>query len=154
MYEYRTMPLFAHPPIAVAFLKDPPPGVEKWSAGEVPAGCKFWRFAFEGRTFYTEPPDHYNCAVGAHTHAISQPPHREGILEDTVGFMVGNGYLEMAEVPKIPVIPTTPNYIAYGPVASAPFAPDVVLIAAKPYTAMLVYEAALRAGAANPLSTI
>lgn len=148
------MSLFAHPPIAVAFLHEQPHGVDKWSAGQVPAGCSFWRYAFEGRTFYTEPADHWNCAVGAHTHAIPQPPHRAGVLADTVGFMVGSGYLEMAEVPGIPVLPASPNYVAYGPLASAPFAADVVLLAVKPYTAMLVYEAALRAGAAQPLSNI
>lgn len=146
--------MFAHPPIGIAFLQQKPEGVEKWSAGEVPAGCSFWRFAFEGRSFYTEPSDHYNCAVGAHTHGIVQPPNRAGILEDTVGFMVGNGYLEMAEVPAIPVLKETPKYIVYGPVGSGQFPPDLVLLALKPYAAMLLYEAAVRAGAAPSAASI
>lgn len=143
------MSLFVHPPVAVAFLEERPAGVEKWTAGPVPAGCSFWRYAFEGRTFYTEPEDHYNCAVGAHTHAIPQPPARAGVLNETVGLMVANEYVLMSEVPDIPTLPAMPRFIAYGPVASAPFAPDVVLIAARPYEAMLIYEAALRAGAAT-----
>ena len=146
--------MFAHPPIGISFLQHPPEGLAKWTAGEVPAGCSFWRYAFEGRSFYTEASDHYNCAVGAHTHGISQPPNRAGILEDTVGFMVGKGYLEMAEVPAIPVLQHTPKYIAYGPAPFAPSFPDLVLLALKPYAAMLVYEAAVRAGAAQPASSI
>lgn len=150
----KAMPLFAYPPIGIAFLQEPPVGVEKWKEGEVPAGCSFWRLAFTGRTFYTQPADHYNCAVGAHIHGIAQPPNRAGILEDTVGFMVGNKYLEMAEVPAIPVLPTSPHYIAYGPVESTAFSPDLVLLAVKPYSAMLVYEAAIRAGAADAFSNV
>lgn len=104
----------------------------------------------EGRgTFYTEPADHLNCAVGAHTHAIAQPANRASVLEDTIGFMIGNGYIEMAEVPDIPVLRQSPRYIAYGPAASALFAADLVLLAAKPYAAMLLYEAAVGAGAAQ-----
>jgi uncharacterized protein (DUF169 family) len=52
----------------------------------------------------------------------------------------------MAEVPGIPVLPKQPEFIAYAPATEANFAPDVVLIAAKPASAMLIYEAALRAG--------
>jgi uncharacterized protein (DUF169 family) len=68
--------------------------------------------------------------------------------------MVSQGYIEMVEVPSIPTLPTTPSYIAYGPVESASFKPDVVLIAAKPAAAMLLYEIAVRAGAANGLTNI
>jgi uncharacterized protein (DUF169 family) len=148
------MSLFTHPPVGIAFLNDPPEGLEKWTAGEVPAGCSFWRYAFAGRSFYTEQSDHYNCAVGAHTHGITLPPNRAGVLGDTVGFMVEQGYIEMAEVPGIPVLPKAPNYVAYGPVASAPFSPDLVLLALKPYAAMLLYEAAVRVDAAQALSSI
>jgi uncharacterized protein (DUF169 family) len=139
------------PPVAIGFLDSPPAGVGAWSDGPVPAGCFFWKKAQEGQTFYTIPSDHYNCAVGAYTHNIALPEERSGELEQTVGFMVGNGYIRMEEVPGIPTLPATPAVIAYAPVDSAPFVPSVVVIAAQPALAMLLYEAVLRAGAGTAL---
>src|SRR5882762_4358664 len=107
-----------------------------------------------GRAFYTVPADHYNCAVGAHTHAISLPPERGSQLEDTVKFMVLKEYLRMEEVPGIPTLEKSPAYISYAPIDAAPFRPDLVLIAAKPSAAMLIYETALRAGAGAALANI
>jgi uncharacterized protein (DUF169 family) len=137
-------------PVAVGFFDDDAPaGVEQWSGGAVPAGCAFWREAWEGRTFYTVPADHYNCAVGSYTHNIPQPVERETALNDTIGFMISSGYLQMAEVPMIPVLPRTPRYIAYGPAEERRFRADVVVIAARPAAMMLIYEAALRSGVGN-----
>jgi uncharacterized protein (DUF169 family) len=136
-------------PIAVGFFDEAPAGVEQWSGGGVPAGCSFWPEAMSGRTFYTVPADHYNCAVGAYTHNIPQPVDRETALNDTIGFMIQCGYLQMAEVPMIPVLPKTPQFIAYGPAEEGKFRADVVLIAARPAQMMLIYEAALRCGAGN-----
>ena len=139
-------------PIAVGFFDEIPAGVEQWSGGAVPAGCSFWREAWNGRTFYTVPADHYNCAVGAYTHNIPQPASiRAGAaLNDTIGFMIESGYLQMAEVPMIPVLPETPpQYVAYGPAEERRFRADVVVIAARPAAMMLIYEAALRSGVGN-----
>lgn len=137
----------SRPPIAIGFLDSPPEGVEAWKEGSAPAGCFFWKRAQEGRTFYTTPSDHYNCAVGAYTHKIALPAERAEELEQTVGFMVQSNYIAMEEVPGIPTLPATPAIIAYGPADTAPFPPSVVVIAAQPAQAMLLYEAALRAGA-------
>jgi uncharacterized protein (DUF169 family) len=139
------------PPVAVAFLSAPPSGVEKWRGGNVPAGCSFWKAAQEGRVFYTEPEDHYNCAVGAYTHKIPLPESRASELNQTVGFMVESGYIRMEEVPSIPTLAATPAVIAYGPVDRAPFAADVVIVSAKPAQAMLLYEAAARSGAGGAM---
>ena len=137
-------------PIAIGFFDDEPPaGVEQWAGGAVPAGCAFWREAWEGRTFYTVTADHCNCAVGAYTHKIPQPPERETALNDTIGFMISSGYLQMSEVPMIPVLPKTPRYIAYGPADEGRFRADVVVVVANPAAMMLIYEAALRAGVGN-----
>lgn len=108
----------------------------------------------DGRAFYTEPSQHYNCAVGSYTHAIPLPAERAAQLNDTIGFMVSSGYLEMAEVPGIPALPSTPKYVAYAPAASADFPAAVVIAAAKPAQAMLLYEAALRAGAGSALTNV
>jgi len=137
------------PPIAVGFFDEAPAGVAGWADGPVPAGCAFWRAAAEGRTFYTVPSDHYNCAVGSYVHNIALPPERGNALNDTIGFMVSNGYLQTAEVPMIPALPKMPQFVAYGPADQAPFRKDVVVIAARPAAAMLIYEAALRCGAGN-----
>lgn len=140
------------PPIAIGFSDRPPAGVERWQGGPVPAGCVFWREAMNGRRFYTESADHYNCAIGAHTHGISLPAERGSQLLETLQLMVVTEYLRMEEVPGIPTLPTTPAYIAYAPVESAGFPYDLVLIAARPASAMLIHEAALRAGAGNALA--
>jgi uncharacterized protein (DUF169 family) len=71
-----------------------------------------------------------------------------------VGFMVAQRYIEMSEVAGIPALEEAPRYIAYAPADAAPFAPDVVIVAARPGSAMLVYEAALRAGAASAIAGI
>jgi len=141
-------------PIAIAFLNSPPEGLAAWSDGQVPAGCSFWQKAMEGQSFYTVPSDHYNCAVGSFTHKISLPPERGSELEQTVGFMVESGYLSMSEVPGIPTLAESPAVIAYGPADSCGFKPDVIVVAAKPAQAMLIYEAALKAGAGNALMNV
>jgi uncharacterized protein (DUF169 family) len=139
------------PPIAIGFLSEAPAGVEAWNGGAVPAGCSFWRAAMDGRCFYTVPSDHFNCAVGAYTHAITIPA-----LSDTIGFMVGSGYLRMEEIPSIPVLPKAPSFVAYAPVVdgklTAKFPVDLVVIAARPASAMLIYEAALRSGAGEAVT--
>ena len=137
-------------PVAVSFPNDAPASVEKF-AGSQPSGCSFWRLAAEGRTFYTLPDDHYNCPVGAYTHKITPPQERAHELPDILGTMTNLGYLRMEEVPGIPVLPQTPRFILYAPLANAPFAPDVVLFSAVPGKLMLLEEAAIRAGVAAQL---
>ena len=135
-------------PVAIAFLTDPPADVQPWRGPAQPAGCAFWRKAQDGESFYTVPTDHFNCAVGPYTHAIDLPPERAEELNQTLGLMVDNGYIEMAEVPAIPRLDRAPACVAYGPADAAGFAPQVVLLTANPAQAMLIYEAALRIGAA------
>ena len=132
-------------PLAVAFRDAPPPGVRKFE-GNVPSGCSFWRIAMAGSVFYTVPGDHYNCPVGSHTHAIALPPERASEVEQTVGFMVGLGYLRMEEIPGIPRLARTPGVVVYAPLAETPVDPDVVLFAGPPGRVMLLQEAAMRAG--------
>lgn len=138
--------------IAIGFFDSPPPGVPRWSGGAVPAGCTFWKKALDGQTFYTLPADHYNCAVGSHTHRIPLPAERAHELTDTVMFMARSHYVATEEVPGIPTLAASPGAVAYGPMEGAGFEPDLVLIAAKPAQAMLIYEAALKAGAGSALT--
>lgn len=140
-----------HPPVAVAFLDSPPEGVAAWQGGPVAAGCVFWKRAQAGEIFYTTPADHYNCAVGAYTHRIALPEERATELNETLGLMVQQQYLAMNEVPDIPTLSKAPQYIAYGPMEQVSFIPDVVIVAAQPAQIMLLYEAAVTAGAAPAL---
>ena len=136
-------------PIKIAFLDAPPRELPRWSEGMVPSGCVFWDRAMDGKSFYTVPADHWNCAIGSHTHKIGLPADRANELNATIEFMVETRYLDPAEVPSIPTLDRAPGAVAYAPASSEAFAADVVLMAATPAQATLVYEAALRAGIAE-----
>jgi uncharacterized protein (DUF169 family) len=132
-------------PVAVAFLDAEPAGVKKFE-GTQPSGCSFWRLAAEGHTFYTIPENHFNCAVGAYTHNIALSPEREKETEQTLKMMFDLGYVKPEEVPQIPRLAQAPKAIVYSPLADAPIDPDVALFALRPAAAMLLQEAAGRAG--------
>ncbi len=132
-------------PIGVAFLDQEPAGVKKYE-GSQPSGCSFWRLAAQGRTFYTLPENHFNCAVGAYTHNIALSPDREKETEVTLKMMFDLGYVKPEEVPQIPRLAKPPKAIVYAPLGDIPVDPDVVLFALKPSSAMLLQEAAARAG--------
>ena len=151
MTDVQALLGLSKPPIAIAFLDSPPEGVPAWNGGQTPAGCFFWKKAQEGHAFYTVPADHYNCAVGAYTHHIRLPAERAAELEDTIGFMVRSDYIRMEEVSGIPIFAYPPAVIAYGPAERVSFTLSVVLVAAQPAQAMLLYEAAVKAGVASGL---
>jgi uncharacterized protein (DUF169 family) len=138
----------ARRPVAVTFLDAAPAGVAQFSGTE-PSGCSFWRLAAAGRVFYTVPENHFNCAVGAYTHNIALSPEREKETEQTLKMMFDLGYVKPEEVPQIPRLAKTPVAILYAPLGDSPLAPDVVLFACKPSAAMLLNEAANRAGVAS-----
>jgi uncharacterized protein (DUF169 family) len=148
--QFRDSFVLRRRPVAVAFRDAPPPGVDKFTGTE-PSGCSFWRIAGDGRTFYTVPSDHFNCAVGSHTHNIPLPPDRADELGQTLGFMQGLGYLRMEEVPGIPRLPATPRVVVYAPLGDTPVDPDVVLVAGRPGPLMRVMETVLRAGLASQI---
>lgn len=137
-------------PVAVTFLDAIPAGVAKFSGTE-PAGCSYWRLAAAGRTFYTVPADHFNCAVGAYTHNVQLPPDRVQETEATLGMMFNIGYVRPEEVPGIPRLAKEPKAVVFAPLGDAPVDPSVVLFSCKTSAAMLLNEAAIRAGANSAL---
>ena len=141
---------FARRPVSVTFLDAAPAGIGPMD-GSQPSGCSFWRLAAAGRVFYTVPADHFNCAVGAYTHNIPLSPEREKETEQTLQLMFGVGYLLPEEVPGIPRLRKTPAATVYAPLGAAPLAPSVVLFACRPWAAMLLNEAAMRAGSGGAL---
>jgi uncharacterized protein (DUF169 family) len=137
-------------PVAVTFLDEAPAGISKFSGAE-PAGCSFWRLASAGRTFYTVPADHFNCAVGAYTHNIPLPPDRVQETENTLGMMFNLGYVRPEEVPGIPRLSKEPAAVVYAPLSETPVSPSAVLFTCRASSAMLLNEAANRAGAGSTL---
>ena len=135
----------ARRPVAVTFLDVEPTGIERFSGTE-PSSCSFWRLAAEGRVFYTVQEDHFNCAVGAYTLNIPLSPEREKETEQTLQLMFGAGYIRPEDVPGIPRLAKTPRTMVFAPLGAAPLAPSVVLFSCRPSAAMLLNEAAMRAG--------
>lgn len=140
-------------PVAVTFARSAPAGVHKFSGTE-PAGCSFWRLAELGDVFYTEPRDHYNCAVGCFTHSIALPAERASEMDQTLAFMLELGYIKQEELAQIAQLRETPRFVTYAPLGKAPVPPDVVLFAGKPSTIMLLNEAALRAGVGTQAASL
>ncbi len=141
------------PPIAIGLFADPPEGVPPFEDSPAPSGCTFWQIAQQGRTFYTVPTDHL-CAIGSYTHSLAPSTAAPIDLGETVQFMIENDYLKEEEVPSIPTLGDAPQVVAYAPADAGALEPSVVVVAADPARAMVLFEAALRAGAGDPAATI
>jgi uncharacterized protein (DUF169 family) len=140
-------------PVAVSFLDAVPEGLHRLN-GTQPSGCSFWRLAADGRSFYTLPEDHFNCAVGAYTHNINLSAEREAETGATLKMMFDLGYVKPEEVPNIPRLPKSPAAIVYSPLGDAAVAPDVVVFTCKAKSAMLLNEAAGRAGVSSGMPAL
>jgi uncharacterized protein (DUF169 family) len=126
----------AAPPIAITFSNDAPAGVGAFDApvaeptgtgrkGRVPAGCVFWMRATD-RTFTTAPEDHGNCSVGMFTHGLLSLEEAAG-REDVQAIMEA-GWVTPEAAATIPSVAERFSHITYGPLASTPVDPDVVLV--------------------------
>lgn len=141
------------PPVGVAFRASPPAGIARVERPG-PAGCAYWRDAAEGRVFYTEAADHFNCPVGAHTHGVTLPPERAAELQQVVGTMVGLQYIRMEEVSTLPRRAEPFGVAVYGPLKALPVDPDVVMVRGRPREIMLLAEAARAAGVGHDGATM
>ena len=141
------------PPVGVAFRSSPPAGVARVERPG-PASCAYWRSAAEGRVFYTEAADHYNCPVGAHTHGVALPPERAAELQQVVDIMVGLQYIRMEEVPALPRRAEPFGVAVYGPLRALPVEPDVVIVRGRAREIMLLAEAARAAGLGPDAATM
>jgi len=140
----------ARRPVAVTFLDAMPSGIERF-IGVEPSGCSFWRLAADGMVFYTLPADHFNCAVGSYTHNIPLSLEREKETEQTLQMMFGVGYIRPEDIPGIPRLAKTPAAVVYAPLGAAPTPPSAVLFTCRASAAMLLNEAAMRAGSGGAL---
>lgn len=135
------------PPIALAFRQQAPEGLARADRAAA-SGCSYWQLAADGRAFYTEAADHYNCPIGAYTHNVALPAAQQQEFEGLIGTMLDLQYLRQEELPQIPRRNEPFQVALYGPLATAPFDADLVLIRANAVQMMLLSEAAGAAGVA------
>jgi uncharacterized protein (DUF169 family) len=133
------------PPVGVTFFPEPPPGVPRVDRAG-PASCTYWMLAAEGRRFYTESSDHYNCPIGAYTHGIDLPPAGKKDLDGVLSTMIGIGYLRSEELPGIPRREEAFGAAVYAPLTEADGEPHVAIIIGNARQIMLLSEAAGAAG--------
>jgi uncharacterized protein (DUF169 family) len=129
----------------VKFQAKAPAGVPRIDKSAA-SGCSYWKFAADGRTFYTEASDHFGCPIGSYTHGIDLPTDKVKELEGLIGTMVGLQYMRMEEVAGIPRRNESFGVVLYAPLSDVPFEPDVVLISGTARQLMLLAEAAHAAG--------
>ena len=131
-------------PITVIFHETPPDNVARVEKTEA-SGCTYWKRASEGKTFYTEASDHYNCPIGCYTHNVELPDAQMEELENTLNLMGELGYISMDEVPGIPRRENPFQNAVYSPLADTQDIPDVVIVSGTPRQMMLLAEAATAA---------
>lgn len=133
-------------PVAIGFFDAPPEGLPRWAGPRVPAGCQFWRHVQAGHAFYTVPRDHLNCLPGYDLHGWPLGETQALDLVRMRDFFARKRYALADEVAGLPRLERPPACVAYGPADLAAFDPSVVLLAVTPAQALLVRDAARRAG--------
>jgi uncharacterized protein (DUF169 family) len=127
------------PPVALAFVEQPPAGLAG-SSGAAPSACTFWRRA-ESELFYAPAAEHYECPIGAMTMGFELPAEEAPKAQQLVGTMVELGYFAEEEVAHLPGVGKAHQGIVYGPLERFPLAPDAVVVQVTPFQAMLLAEA-------------
>lgn len=127
------------PPIAICFTDKAPAGVRKWT-GRVPAGCRFWQEA-ASEVFATSPGDHGLCAIGMFTHNLETTDAEDIDRGDALKVFADLEYVRKQDIASIPVLGRRSAYVIYGPLASIPSMPDVVLLFGKAGQMLILSEA-------------
>jgi len=127
------------PPVAIAFTDAVPAGVQLYP-GVVPAGCRFWQEARRS-VFATLPRDHELCAIGVYTHHLESPSAVQTDLQNVLKVFDDLGYVRTEDLPFIPVLEREPKVVVYGPLASIPVPPDIVLLFVKAGQTLILSEA-------------
>ena len=127
------------PPVAVCLANEVPDGVPAWS-GPAPAGCRFWQEA-ASRVFATSAADHERCAIGQYTHGLEMSPAASADLQDALKVFADLTYVRPEDLAAIPVLQAKAPFVVYGPLASTPLAPAVVLLIVKASQTLICSEA-------------
>ncbi len=137
------------PPIAISLSNTAPKEVANFH-GKVPAGCSFWEQAAKGE-FTTSTSDHELCAIGVHTHALSEARESTASeLAEALKVMDDLDYVREEEVAQIPVLQRPTKYVIYAPLADAPLPPDVVMLFVHSGQGLIITEAVHRVDAGTP----
>jgi uncharacterized protein (DUF169 family) len=126
-------------PVAICLSDSLPEGVPEWS-GQSPAGCRFWQEATT-RTFATSAVDHERCSIGQYTHGLEMSPAAADDLGDALKVFADLTYVRPEDLAAIPVLEAKTKHVIYGPLASAPAAPDVVLLFVRADQTLILSEA-------------
>ena len=127
------------PPIALAFMDEPPAGVSVPTV-PVPSACAFWVQA-ERQLFFAPANLHENCPIGMLALGFPMSDQVKSTLNEFVSMMCNVSYLGKAEPPLIPSTKKSKNGILYGPLAQFPILPDLSLMWANSRQAMILEEA-------------
>lgn len=127
------------PPVAICLADTVPEGVAEWS-GHSPAGCRFWQEATT-RTFATSAADHERCSIGQYTHGLEMSPAAGEDLGDALKVFADLTYVRPEDLAAIPVLAAKAKHVIYGPLASAPAVPDVVLLFVRADQTLILSEA-------------
>ncbi len=139
----------AHAPVAIAIADAVPVGVSAFD-GAVAAGCSFWELAAKA-TFSTSVEDHALCSIGVHTHNLAGAPVTQAReLGTTLAVLRDLDYVREDEVAAIPVLARSARHAIYGPLATAPIAPDVVVLFAHSRTSLVITEGVQRVDGGVP----
>jgi uncharacterized protein (DUF169 family) len=150
--EITTLLGLATPPVAVAFVDEPPSDIPS-AVESAPSTCAFWRRAEKGVS-YVDAAQHFNCQIGAMVMGFPLP---EQIMQEIGGLvetMSGHSYLAAEEGAKIPSVGRSSAGAIYGPLSEMPVAPDAVVLWLSPRQAMLFNEASGSASWAMPSSRV
>ena len=127
------------PPIAICFTDKVPAGIRNWT-GRVPAGCRFWQEAAT-EVFATSPSDHGLCSIGMFTHNLETTEAENIDRGDSLKVFADLSYVREQDLASIPVLEQRTRYVIYGPLASMPLTPDVVLLFGKASQMLILSEA-------------
>ena len=127
------------PPVAVCLVDRLPAGIPLWS-GPVPAGCRFWQEA-TSRVFATAAANHERCSIGQYTHGLEMSPGAASDLQDALKVFADLTYVREEDLAAIPVLQAKSPYIVYGPLATIPVEPDVVLLFVRAAQTLILSEA-------------
>ena len=141
--------MLQHPPIAVSVTETVPAGITPFE-GTAAAGCQFWEKAADG-PIATSTPDHELCAIGVHTHQMSEPSEAcQQEFGEVIGVLGDLTYLREEDIARIPVMPRPTRHVVYAPLAQAPVRPDVVLLFADARRSHIITEAVEQVEAGLP----
>jgi uncharacterized protein (DUF169 family) len=126
-------------PVAISFTDAVPAGTQNHS-GRVPAGCRFWQDAATA-SFATAAADHNLCAIGVYTHNLQSSPAQQTDLMDALKVFGDLEYVRSEDLALIPVLTSQPRHVIYGPLASSPLPPDVVLLFVNANQTLILSEA-------------